>query len=55
MPSCAEHPRTRSAHARVILRRWTGKVPTVRAQEYAKYVTDTGFEEIESTEGNLGF
>ena len=30
----------------VILRRWTGKVPTERAQEYAKYMADTGFEEI---------
>jgi heme-degrading monooxygenase HmoA len=38
----------------VILRRWTGKVPTERAQEYAKYMADTGFEEIENTEGNLG-
>ncbi len=38
----------------VILRRWTGKVATDRAQEYAKYMADTGFEEIETTEGNLG-
>jgi heme-degrading monooxygenase HmoA len=38
----------------VILRRWTGKVATDRAQEYAKYMADTGFEEIETSEGNLG-
>ena len=38
----------------VILRRWTGKVATERAAEYAKYVADTGIEEIETTEGNLG-
>lgn len=38
----------------VILRRWTGKVATDRAQEYAKYMSDTGFEEIETSEGNLG-
>ncbi len=38
----------------VILRRWSGKVPTERAQEYAKYMADKGFEEIETTEGNLG-
>ena len=38
----------------VILRRWTGKVPTERAAEYAKYMAATGFEEIETTEGNLG-
>jgi heme-degrading monooxygenase HmoA len=38
----------------VILRRWTGKVATERAAEYAKYVAETGIEEIETTEGNLG-
>ena len=38
----------------VILRRWTGKVATERAAEYAKYVAATGIEEIETTEGNLG-
>lgn len=38
----------------VILRRWTGKVPTERAAEYAKYMAETGIEEIETTEGNLG-
>jgi heme-degrading monooxygenase HmoA len=38
----------------VILRRWTGKVPTAHALEYAKYMADTGVEEIENTEGNLG-
>ena len=38
----------------VILRRWTGRVPTERAAEYARYMADTGFEEIETTEGNLG-
>ena len=38
----------------VILRRWTGKVATERAQEYARYVAETGIAEIEGTEGNLG-
>ncbi|MEW9837095.1 hypothetical protein [Mesorhizobium marinum] len=38
----------------VILRRWTGKVATERAAEYAKYMAETGFNEIETTEGNLG-
>jgi heme-degrading monooxygenase HmoA len=38
----------------VILRRWTGKVPTDRAAEYAKYVAETGIEEIGATSGNLG-
>lgn len=38
----------------VILRRWTGKVATERAGEYARYVSQTGIEEIETTEGNLG-
>ena len=38
----------------VILRRWTGKVPTERAQQYAQYMADTGLNEIETTEGNLG-
>ena len=26
----------------VILRRWTGTVPTERAQQYAQYMADTG-------------
>lgn len=38
----------------VILRRWTGKVATERAAEYARYVAETGIEEIETTDGNLG-
>lgn len=38
----------------VILRRWTGKVATERAAEYAKYMAETGVDEIETTEGNLG-
>ena len=38
----------------VILRRWTGKVPTERAQQYAQYMAETGLNEIEPTEGNLG-
>src|SRR5687768_224452 len=47
-------PRMDEQEQPVILRRWTGKVPTERAEEYAKYMADTGFEEIENTEGNLG-
>jgi len=38
----------------VILRRWTGKVPTERAQEYVRYVAGTGISEIGATSGNLG-
>ncbi|MCX7305881.1 MAG: hypothetical protein NTV73_16355 [Hyphomicrobiales bacterium] len=38
----------------VILRRWSGTVPTERAQEYAHYVAETGIEEVETSEGNLG-
>jgi len=38
----------------VILRRWTGKVATERAAEYAKYVAETGIEEVETSAGNLG-
>lgn len=38
----------------VILRRWTGKVATERAAEYAKYMAETGIEEVETTDGNLG-
>ena len=32
----------------IILRRWTGKVATERAAEYAKYMAETGAEEIET-------
>lgn len=38
----------------IILRRWTGKVATERAAEYAKYMAETGAEEIETADGNLG-
>jgi len=38
----------------VILRRWTGKVATERAAEFARYMAETGIEEIETAEGNLG-
>ena len=31
-----------------------GTVSTARAQEHARYMADTGFDEIENTEGNLG-
>jgi hypothetical protein len=34
--------------------RLAGKVSTERAAEYTKYMADTGFEEIETSEGNLG-
>ena len=38
----------------IILRRWIGKVATERAAEYAKYMAETGAEEIETADGNLG-
>lgn len=38
----------------VILRRWTGKVATERAAEFARHMADPGIEEIETAEGNLG-
>ncbi len=38
----------------VILRRWTGKVRTERAAEYARYMAETGGDALQSIEGNLG-
>ncbi|MBU0584266.1 MAG: hypothetical protein KKB66_21030 [Alphaproteobacteria bacterium] len=39
----------------VILRKWCGKVATERAAEYARYMTETGGEDLQMLPGNLGY
>jgi heme-degrading monooxygenase HmoA len=38
----------------VIARLWRGRVPTSRADEYAKYLYDSGLLKIRAVRGNLG-
>ena len=38
----------------MIARTWTGTVRRADAEEYAKYIRDTGFEEYARTPGNQG-
>ncbi|RWP33545.1 MAG: hypothetical protein EOR04_32635 [Mesorhizobium sp.] len=38
----------------VILRRWRGTVHTEVADEYARYVDQTGGDELSASKGNLG-
>ena len=38
----------------MIARRWHGRVPAAKADEYLKYVTETGIADYRATPGNLG-
>ena len=38
----------------MIARRWHGRVPAAKADEYLKYVTETGIADYRDTPGNLG-
>jgi heme-degrading monooxygenase HmoA len=38
----------------MIARRWHGRVPSEKAEEYLDYVTQTGIADYRSTPGNLG-
>jgi heme-degrading monooxygenase HmoA len=38
----------------MIARRWHGRVPAAKAEEYLKYVTETGIADYRGTPGNLG-
>ncbi len=38
----------------MIARRWHGRVPAAKADEYLQYVTETGIADYRSTPGNLG-
>lgn len=38
----------------MIARRWHGRVPAAKAEEYLKYVTETGIADYRRTPGNLG-
>ena len=38
----------------MIARRWHGRVPTAKANEYLAYVTETGIADYRATSGNLG-
>jgi heme-degrading monooxygenase HmoA len=38
----------------MIARRWHGRVPAAKADEYLKYVTETGIADYRGTPGNLG-
>ncbi len=40
--------------SKVIVRRWQGKVPAERAEEYAQYHFVNGVQRIQSIGGNLG-
>ena len=44
---------TYAAPAPAVARIWRGRVPTARADEYAKYLSD-GIRQIEKIKGNLG-
>ena len=39
---------------RATVRIWQGKVPEAKADEYVKYMLETGIKKIQSTAGNLG-
>ena len=38
----------------MIARRWHGRVPAAKAEEYLNYVTETGIADYRATPGNLG-
>ena len=38
----------------MIARRWHGRVPAAKADEYLKYVTETGIADYRATPGNRG-
>lgn len=38
----------------MIARRWHGRIPVARAEEYFQYVGETGIADYRSTPGNLG-
>jgi len=39
---------------RATVRIWQGKVPEAKADEYVKYMLETGIKKIQTTTGNLG-
>ncbi|HET8692347.1 MAG TPA: hypothetical protein VFM30_09490 [Steroidobacteraceae bacterium] len=39
----------------MIFRKWTGRIRTAQADEYVRYVEETGGHHYASTEGNLGY
>ena len=39
----------------MIFRKWTGRIRTAQADEYVRYVQETGGAHYAGTEGNLGY
>lgn len=50
----ALRPVSAKTGAHIVARMWRGRVPTSRADEYEKYLYDTGVLKIRTIAGNLG-
>jgi hypothetical protein len=39
---------------KIVVRFWQGKVPSLKAEEYARYHAEVGLKKLQSITGNLG-